>query len=41
MMNWKGFGRKLSWYKRGIIPDFAWRDRRITKISNTSVLVQN
>jgi hypothetical protein len=26
MMNWKGFGRKQSWYNRGTVPTYAWRD---------------
>jgi hypothetical protein len=25
MLNWKGFGSKLSWPDRGAIPALAWR----------------
>jgi hypothetical protein len=25
LMNWKGFGRKLSWPKRGTAMAFSWR----------------
>jgi len=25
-MNWKGFGGKLSWRKRGTVPDCYWRN---------------
>jgi hypothetical protein len=25
-MNWKGFGRKLSWSNRGIISEFTCRE---------------
>jgi hypothetical protein len=31
MINWKGFGRKMSWSNQGTIPAFSWTDENHEK----------
>jgi hypothetical protein len=31
MVNWKGFGRKISWSNQDIIPAFSWTDENHVK----------
>jgi hypothetical protein len=32
-MHWKGYGRKLSWFDRGIIEEFDWGTEETTRTS--------